>query len=344
MSRQRASHTQPEVTRGRVVPNQAEAERRHRAPGVRAHERIPATEEQDGQTPRDHASGGARAEISERAIVGHGHVAEVSRAAPVVEGAWGRYAHPMFSPVLPLLVAVLAPALEPAPDAAGWRAHVEALAASDGAEPALRLAQGLGRRGERAAALRWAAEAEHRGADRLRVALVRGDIAFAAQDWLGALSGYLEVSSAAPGMAYAQVRLWHSLRRAPVEALAGTVDVARVRTFLERAGYHLPLRFPVTPDRAGALAGALRGHAALTRGETPTAITEFHAAIALDPVCPEAWRGLAAAETRAGHAAAARASSHLFLSLDPPETLDARRVRTILVDDARRRGLEKARP
>jgi tetratricopeptide (TPR) repeat protein len=241
---------------------------------------------------------------------------------------------------LPLLLWLLAPA----PDAAGWRAHVEALAGAEDAESALRLAQGFGQRGDRAAALRWAAEAELRGAQPLRVAVVRGDIAFAAEDWVAALSNYLEVSQSAPAMAYAQVRLWHSLRRAPADALADTVDVARVRTFLTRAGYHVPLTFPATPDRAGALAATARGHAALTRGETPEAISAFYRAIALDPTCPEAWRGLATAETRAGHAAAARAASHLFLSLDPPDTLDTRRVRTILVDDARRRGLEKARP
>lgn len=258
----------------------------------------------------------------------------------MVEGSRARYAAAMPVVTLPLLLWLLAPA----PDAAGWRGHVNALAGEDDAESALRLAQGLGRRGDRSAALRWAAEAELRGAEPLRVAVVRGDIAFAAEDWVAALSSYLEVSQGAPAMAYAQVQLWHSLRRAPPDALAGTVDVARVQTFLTRAGYHVPLTFPTTPDRTEALAATARGHAALTRGETPAAVSEFHRAVALDPVCTEAWRGLAIAETRAGHAAAARAASHLFLSLDPPDTLDTRRVRTILVDDARRRGLEKARP
>jgi hypothetical protein len=258
----------------------------------------------------------------------------------MVEGSRARYAAAMPVVALPLMLWLLAPA----PDAAGWRAHVEALAARDDAESALRLAQGLGRRGDRAAALRWAAEAEARGVEPLRVAVVRGDIAYFAEDWVGALSGYLEVSRAAPAMAYAQVQLWHSLLRAPAEALAGTVDIARVRTYLTRAGYYVPATFPATPDRPGALAATARGHAALTRADTQAAVSEFHRAVTLDPLCPEAWRGLAVAETRAGRAAAARAASHLFLSLDPPDTLDTRRVRTILVDDARRRGLEQARP
>lgn len=236
-----------------------------------------------------------------------------------------------------LQMALLACLASP-PDAAGWAAHVETLAAAEGAEAALRLAAGFGRRGERATALRWAAEAEQRGAQQLRVEIVRGDAAMVAGDWIGAINAYFEVSRRAPLMAYTQVQLWHCLRQAPPESLAA-VDVTRVRTYLKRAGYFVPIQFHADFERTRSNAATERGFEALRRGDAAQSIRAFHEAITLWPTLPEAWRGLGAAEVQAAHPNETRAAYEIFLSLSPTEGQDTRRIRRILTDDARRRGL-----
>lgn len=241
------------------------------------------------------------------------------------------------------LAVILALGTGPA-DTEGWRAHVEALAAADDAESALRLAQGLGRRGDVAAALRWATEAERRGAHPLRVALARGDASRQAQDWLPAINAYFEVVKAAPEHTYAHIQLWHCLRLAPAEALARELDVARLRTMLGRAGHFVPERFSNPPERGEANARVKEGFELLTRGDAPGAIGRFHAAIARDPLNLDAWRGLGTAEARQGRPKAARAAYALYLSLDPPESFESNRVRRIVEDDARRRGLAAAGP
>jgi tetratricopeptide (TPR) repeat protein len=257
----------------------------------------------------------------------------------MVEGRAAGYLRGMVLAHWPVLVALF---LGP-PDAAGWQAHVETLSATPGAEAALRLAGGLGRRGELAAARRWAAEARSRGADALRVRLVLADAAYVAEDWVPAASGYFEVLREAPENPHALVQLWHCIRLAPPTALARELDVGRLRDALETHGMFVPSAFQYPPDLPAARARVEAGFADAGRGDHDAAGRAFREAIAVAPSSHEAWRGLGLAEAAAGRAAHARAAYLIYLSLEPPETLVTRRIRRVVIDAARRRGLEVER-
>jgi tetratricopeptide (TPR) repeat protein len=227
---------------------------------------------------------------------------------------------------------------------AGFAAHVRALEAAAAARPgdatpALRLAQGLGARGEASAAQRWLAEARRRGAHPLRAALVEGDLRAAAGDPTGALNAYFEVVQSAPRNGYAHVRLWSVLRRAV--ALPEALDQDRVRRVLGERGYTLP-RDPSEPAEPGqARAARERGDAALRAGRFREALRHFEQGLRFDPADAATWRGLAITRSRLRQVDQAIAAYRLFVHLSPRETHDTRRARQIILDDERRFGLAR---
>lgn len=235
----------------------------------------------------------------------------------------------------PVVVALL---LGP-PDAEGWRSHVATLSAAGDAESALRLASGLGRRGETAEARRFAAIARERGAHPIRVTLALAETALRAEDWAVAASGYYEVLQSAPEHGYAAVQLWHCLRMAPPLALSRELDVARLRGVLDARGFYVPEVFQYPPDLQAAAMRVSEGFAAITRNEYDAARRAFRAAIDAAPSFHDAWRGLGMVEAARGNAAGTRSAYLVFLALEPPESIETRRIRRMLSDDARRRGL-----
>lgn len=318
-----------EVALRRPIVEVAEPKRGHRAGGAGLHEPVPAAgaHDQDGEPE---VPGG----VDEST-----HSAGLSRPRTVVEGEAAGYPRAMPLVAWPVLVALF---LGP-PDAEGWRAHVERLSTAPGAEAALRLAGGLGRRGETAAARRWAEEARARGAAPIRVTLVLAETARVAEDWVAAAAGYFDVLTVAPSNPHAAVQLWHCLRLAPPQALLQTLDVTRLRTALEGQGFYVPEVFAYPPDLPRAAASVTAGFEALTRTDYDGARRAFQAAIADAPMSHDAWRGLGMTEAAAGNGAGARAAYLIYLGLDPPESQPTRRIRQIIVDDARRRGLAAER-
>jgi Flp pilus assembly protein TadD len=231
-------------------------------------------------------------------------------------------------------------------DTAGWRAHVarlEAAAAADpgDAESALRLAGGYAARGVDEAARRWADEAARRGAHPLRVHLVRGDAALSAGRLEVAVREYFEVVQAAPHQGYAHLKLWQALARARPGELPPTVDVARLRVLLERAGFHLPAERSA-PEPGAAEAHTARGFEAVRAGRFADAVAAFDSALRHEPFHAEAHRGLGVALTAHGRADAALGAYRVYLSLTPRETYETRRVQRLLDDAERRRGLAAA--
>jgi len=240
--------------------------------------------------------------------------------------------------IWPVYVALL---LGP-PDAEGWRTHVATLSAAEDAESALRLASGLGRRGETAEARRFAAIARERGVHPERVTLALADIALRAEDWAIAASGYYDVLQAAPANGYAAVQLWHCLRMAPPLALSRELDVAKLRLALDALGFYVPTVFQYPPDLHAAAVRVSEGFAAMARDDSAVAKSAFRAAIDAAPSFHDAWRGLGMVEAARGNAAGARSAYLIFVALEPPEGLETRRIRRVLADDARRRGLGPA--
>lgn len=244
-------------------------------------------------------------------------------------------------PTIALLLGLWAP---PLGGEAGFAAHVRALEAAAAARPAdaapaLRLAQGLGARGEPTAAQRWLAEARRRGAHPLRAALVEGDVRAATGDPVGALNAYFEVVQDAPRNGYAHLRLW-SLMQGTAD-LPTTLDLARVRRLLDARGYTLPADPSDPPEPGQARAARGRGDAALRAGRFREALRHFEQALRFDPADAATWRALAITRSRLRQGDEAIAAYRLFVRLSPHATHDTRRARQIIID-AERRGSRAA--
>ena len=224
----------------------------------------------------------------------------------------------------------------------GFAAHVaqleEAAARSPGdPAPALRLAQGLGSRGELEVALGWCAEAAARGADALQVRIVRADAYAVAGRREEAVRAYYEVVVAAPRQAYAHLRLWALLRR--TADLPPALDARRLKTELTARGYLSPSGPEGAPAPGLAQSLSERGEAALRAGRFRAAAEAFEEAITADDGRAGAWRGLGEARSRLRQEDAAIAAYRLFLFLEARETRDTRQARRIVHDAERRRGL-----
>ncbi len=244
-------------------------------------------------------------------------------------------------PILSLLLGLWAP---PLGGAAGFAAHVRALETAAAARPndpapALRLAQGLGARGEAPAARRWLAEARRRGAHPLQATLVEGDLRAATGDPIGALNAYFEVVENAPRNGYAHLRLWALVRTAG--DLPATLDRERVRRLLDARGYTLPAEQSAPPEPGSARAARDRGDADLRAGRFREALRHLEQALRFDPTDPATWRGLAIARSRLRRDDEAIAAYRLFVELSPHATHDTRRARRIIID-AERRGARAA--
>ncbi len=226
----------------------------------------------------------------------------------------------------------------------GHTEHLQALEArardaSGDAQVALRLGQGLGRHGSVGEALRWADEAARRGAHPHRVHIVRGDAYFHGMLYEHAVREYFEVASVAPDNAYAHVQLWRCLREP--EHLPEALDLARVRKLLVAGGYFAPPA-PKRPREHG-LARQLtaKGYTELRAGRFRAAAERFEAAIHQDDTSAEAFRGLGAARSRMGQARRALGAYRVYLELAPRENHELRKVRRLLHDADRRRGLAR---
>lgn len=228
--------------------------------------------------------------------------------------------------------------------AAGFAEHVEGLEAAaaaraDDPEPALRLAQGLGARGQTDAALKWLRTAASRGADPMRVELVAGDIYLQAEQYEFALRAYFEVANAAPHNGYAHLRMWRVMREADI--LPPNVDQARIKRHLREAGYSVPEQVVRPPDTAMAAQLSDRAYGALQQGRFREATEGFVAALARDDGYAPAHRGLGIAHARQNHQDQALAAYRLYLWLVDDDSRETRQVRRFLTDAARRRGLSK---
>lgn len=231
----------------------------------------------------------------------------------------------------------------------GFEEHVQALQAaadarSDDPEPALRLAQGYGFRGETKQALRWLKVARERGVDPLRGQMVEGDIYLGAENYEFALRAYFEVATVAPHNGHAHLQLWRVLRGADI--LPPNVDQARLRRTLREAGYFIPDRRVSKPDRRMARQLSDRAYTALKAGKFQEAESGFEAALTSDDRYAAAYRGLGITFARQQQPDRALAAYRLYLLMTDRDDRDTRQARRILSDAARRRGLaqERKRP
>ncbi|MCA9538872.1 MAG: hypothetical protein KC620_08285 [Myxococcales bacterium] len=230
--------------------------------------------------------------------------------------------------------------------AEGWQAHIEALSAAaeareDDPAPALRLAQGLGERGKLDDALRWATVAAERGADPLRVHLVRGDAYLASERYEPALREFYEVVAAAPDNGHAQVQLWRTLHDADI--LPPNVDKARLQDELRKAGYFIPAQRQRTPDEGGARHLTEGAYVTLSEGHFREAVDGFTAALNHHDRWPEAWRGLGIAYARLNLLPQSIGAWRIYLMIVDRDTRETRQVRRLIADAERRRGLEVER-
>jgi tetratricopeptide (TPR) repeat protein len=232
-------------------------------------------------------------------------------------------------------------------DLAGWRAHIATLEAQAEANPRdaatpLRLAGGFAARGLPDDALKWAAVAEARGANPLQVRLVRGDACLQAGRLEDAVREYFEVVDAAPDNAYAHVQLWRALSQADPAKLPAALDLARVRAVLVQGGYHLPTKVTRPARTAEAEADARRGFESVRAGRFQEALERFDAALSQDVAFAEAHRGIGIALAALDRPAAALGAYRLYLALTPRETQETRRLKRLVDDAERRRGLDFA--
>lgn len=230
--------------------------------------------------------------------------------------------------------------------AEGFSSHIEGLEAAAVArpmdpEPALRLAQGLGGRGQTDKAIEWLRVAAERGADPLRLQLVAGDVYLAGERYEFALNAYFEVANAAPENGYAHLRMWRALREADI--LPPNVDQPRLKRYLRDAGYFIADQPVHPPDTMMARQLTATAYGALQQGRFQEAVDGFVAALARDETHAPAHRGLGIAYARQNQQSKALAAYRLYLWLDPRDDRETREVKRILSDAARRRGLTAPR-
>lgn len=246
-----------------------------------------------------------------------------------------------------LLVGLMArPPLIAAPDEAGWQQHVERVELEarrfpDSPGPALRLAAGYAKRRRATEALRWADEAARRGAHKLQLGLIRGDAYFFANQFEQAIVEYFEVAQQSGSNAYALSQLWQCLRAVPVEELARAVDLTQAKVLLRSAGYYVPDAFIWPPEPETAVTLTQQATESLKAGDFKAALVGYEDAVAHDGTHAPAFRGMALALTRLNKRRQAFGAWHLFSLLHTLSDRDARKVRRLLLDEERRRGVAR---
>jgi tetratricopeptide (TPR) repeat protein len=197
-------------------------------------------------------------------------------------------------------------------------------------------------------ALAVCTEAARKGAHPLRVGLARGEALYRGERYEEAAALFHEVVATAPENDFAVAMLWMSLRYVRLTVEAPSLDVGALRGLLDTRGLPTPESSHVPPQTAAASDRVRAADQAVRGGRFEAAVEGYRAALEHDDLLPDAWRGLAMAQTRLGNARAARLAWTLFVWTAEAagrsrDKHDLRQARRLLADEARRRGLAAAR-